>query len=304
MRHTDLVGLVMFVFALHPAVAAAVQTRVSPYGQDAVYFENAARSYANAPVPQLDRVYGGVVTHHIPNAATLIVDFYARLAAMGPVDTFVILGPDHFERGSAAVTVSHARFTTPFGTLEPDMTLIDTLESHSYVVHDEAAFDDHAVHSQLLAISRIFPEARIVPLLFRSKGDNHFAGELGAFIGKHAGPRTVVVGSVDFSHYLTTQQATPLDMHAANTLASLRPDLAGMAEADSPQALTALIAAVREMGATKTQTLGIHNSDEFSSRRSDVTTGYILQYYGSPKRYGPFLGALRRMRYTTGIERP
>jgi len=297
MKRAGLIGLTVLLCVLEPGSVDAA-TRITPYGQDAVYFESAARTHAKAPPPQLDRVFGGVVTHHIPNAATLIVDFYARLAQLGPVDTFVIVGPDHFERGSADVTVSRSRFSTPFGTLEPDTVFIDALVSGGFVTHDEAAFEDHAVHSQVLAIARVFPTARIVPLLFRSKGENQSAAELGRFIGTHAGPRTVIVGSVDFSHYLTTQQAMPLDIHAAQTLATLQPELAGVAEADSPQALTTLIAAVKTMGASTTQTLGIHNSDEFSSRRSDVTTGYVVQYYGTPKRYGPFLGALRRMEYT------
>jgi AmmeMemoRadiSam system protein B len=289
-------SLVALVFTAH-SVSAAALVRNSPYGQDAEYFERAAIALTPAQQPQLDEVFGGVVTHHIPNAAELITDFYARLAAVQSVDTFVIVGPDHFERGIATVTVSHAQFTTPFGTVLPDERLIGLLEERSLIVHDESAFDDHAVHSQLLAISRVFPKAKVVALLFRSKGSNEAAARLGKEIAAVAGPRTVVVASVDFSHYLTADQARPLDLHAAQTLALLRPDLAGVAEADSPQALTAMMAAVTSLGATRAQTLGVHNSDEFSSRRSDVTTGYVVQYYGTPKHYAPFTGALRRMGY-------
>lgn len=288
-------SLAVLVSTVH--VAAAAPVRYSPYGQDATYFERAAIALTPAREPQLGEVLGGVVTHHIPNAATLITDFYARIAASQPVDTFVVVGPDHFERGSGDVTVSRSKFSTPFGVVMPDEQLIDALEERGLVVHDEAAFDDHAVHSQVLAISRVFPHAKVVAMLFRSKGSNEAAIQLGRAIAAVARPRTVIVASVDFSHYLTTNQARPLDVHAAQTLALLRPDLAGVAEADSPQALTAMMAAVTSLGATKTQTLGVHNSDEFSSRRSDVTTGYVVQYYGTPKRYGPFTGALKRMEY-------
>ncbi|HXV26996.1 MAG TPA: AmmeMemoRadiSam system protein B [Candidatus Paceibacterota bacterium] len=272
---------VLLPFGTH---ASAPAVRGTPFTNDAWVMDRAASRIGVIATTVFSRVHGGVVTHHIPNGAPLIAEFYARLATSQNVTTFVILAPDHFERGRAAVTVSRSAFATPFATLQPDAEFIAGLEASGLVTYDEGPFDDHSIHSQVLGIARYFPKAEIVPVLIRSKTRNDDAVALGRLIASLSGPGTFVVGSVDFSHYLGAERAFPLDEHSARTLALMRPDLAGVAEADSPQSLTALMTAVTAMGARSAQTVGVYNSDRYSGGLRTVTTGYVLQYYGSGSR--------------------
>lgn len=254
-------------------------THVSSYFKEAGYIESNVEKFKDAEKVNLDNTFGGVVPHHIPTAIPILAEFYSKLQKTKNIDTFIILGPDHFEKGRGHVSISRAEFVTPFGKLLPNMDVIDQLEETKLVTHDEAPFDDHSIHSQLLLIAKLFPNAKVVPIVFRSSSTNEFAEILGEKLASLAGPNTFIVASVDFSHYLNKDQARPLDEQSASILTLLQPKLAGLTEADSPQSLVATIAAVKKLGANTSQELGTYNSADYSNIQ-DFTTGYVVQFYG------------------------
>ncbi len=251
----------------------------SGYEHEMPFIDHEVTKHREVNLIPLGHVYGGIAPHHVPTAVPLLAEFYARLAKTRTIDTFVIIGPDHRDLGSGDASVSRASFWTPFGRLLLNMQLIDDLIASQLVVNDEKPFDDHAIHSQTMLIRRIFPNAQIVPILMRSSGTNEFAEELGKRIGALANPNTFIVASVDFSHYLNHEQAAPLDEISAHLLTSMDPKKAGLAEADSPQSLVALMSAVRAMGAEKSEIIGTYNSSLYSTI-DDYTTGYVLMYFG------------------------
>ena len=257
---------------------------VTKYTQEAGYVEDTVAKFQNAEKLEFSDTFGGITSHHVPTAFPLLAEFYSRLKNTKHIDTFIVLGPDHWEKGRADVSISEADFITPFGKLSPDMDMIKKLEESRFVAHDEAPFEDHSIHSQLLFIAKLFPDAKIVPIVFRSSTANEYAEKLGDLIASLSGPNTFVVGSVDFSHYLNEEQARPLDARSATILAGIDPRLAGLTRADSPASLTALVAAVKKMGATASVPIGSgsFNSADFSNV-NDFTTGYVVQFFGTKK---------------------
>ncbi|MDP3954309.1 MAG: AmmeMemoRadiSam system protein B [bacterium] len=263
-----------------PGTASA--THISQFFKEAGLISDNIDSFQNSGEIDLESIYGGVAPHHIPTAIPILAEFYSKLKQARDVDTFIILGPDHFEKSRGDISVSRAEFVTPFGTLSPNLEIINELEKTGLVVNDEIPFDDHSIHSQLLFIGKLFPNAKIVPIVFRSSSTNEIAEILGEKLSSLATPNTFVVASVDFSHYLNKNQALPLDNQSAAMLTQLEPKLAGLAEADSPQSLVALISAVKKMGADTSISLGTYNSAEYSSIQ-DYTTGYVVQFFGTKK---------------------
>ena len=256
-------------------------THVSAYFKEAGYIETQTEKFENVEAIAAQYLMGGVVPHHIPTAIPLLVEFYAKLQKSKQVDTFIILGPDHFERGEGDVSFSKAPFLTPFGRLKPDLALLNKLEEQTFAVHDELPFNDHSIHSQMLLIGKFFPKAKVVPIVFRSSSTNEMAESFGEFLASIATPNTFIIASVDFSHYLPEEQARPLDEQSAYSLTFMEPKLAGLVEADSPQSLVAMMAAVKSMGATSSLPMGTFNSASVSNNK-DSTTGYVLQFFGVP----------------------
>lgn len=257
---------------------------VSKYAAEAKYVEESVAKFKNTDKLEVENVFGGIISHHIPTAFPLLAEFYSKLKNTKDIKTFIILGPDHWEKGIGDVSISEADFITPFGKLSSDLAMVKKLEESRFAIHDETPFDDHSIHSQLLFISKVFPKAKVVAIVFRSSTSTESAEKMGNLIASLAGPDTFVVGSVDFSHYLNEEVARPLDKRSANLLTSLNPRLAGLARADSPASLAALTAATVKMGANTSIPVGsgTFNSAEYSNIK-DFTTGYVVQFFASKK---------------------
>lgn len=265
-------------------ISDPASVHVSRYAEEAGYVESTVDQFKDSEKLDAEDVFGGITSHHIPTAFPLLAEFYSRLKNTKDIDTFVILGPDHWEKGRGDISISEADFITPFGRISSDLSMAKKLEESRFLVHDEMPFDDHSIQAQLLFIAKLFPDAKVVPIVFRSSVDNASAEKLGELIASISGPKTFIVGSVDFSHYLNEEAARPLDQNSSDVLSMIDPKLAGVVKADSPASLTALIAAVNKQGANISIPVGdgSFNSGQYSNM-NDFTTGYVVKFFGSKK---------------------
>lgn len=228
----------------------------------------------------LNKIMGGIVPHHIPTTIPLLAEFYTKLKNARGVKTFVILAPDHVDAGRGNISVSKADFVMPFGMLRPNLAMIERLEDSGFITQDEMPFDrEHSIDSQLLLISRLFPDAQIVPLIFRSSITNEEARAFGKVLAGVVDEDAFVVSSVDFSHYLSERQARPIDYLSANVLGAIDSKSTKLVEADSEQALMALMSYLETKGANHHTDLQVFNTRDFNSN-NDYTTGYVTGFWG------------------------
>lgn len=252
----------------------------SQFFKYAPFIESSVEQAKNDTRIDLDKVIGGVVPHHIPTTIPLLAEFYTELKNTRDVKTFIILGPDHVDAGRGDISVSRGHFVTPFTALEPDLAIIEKIEKSGFAVNDEKPFDrEHSIDSQLLLISKLFPDAKIVPLILRSSITNETARVFGKFLASVADENTFVVSSVDFSHYLSERQARPIDYLSANVLGAMDSKSASLLEADSAQSLVALMSFLETKGANQNVNLNVFNTRDFNSN-NDYTTGYVKGFWG------------------------
>ncbi len=254
--------------------------RQSQFFKYAPFIESSMEHVKKDGKIDLNKVMGGLVPHHIPTTIPLLAEFYVKLKNSRDVKTFVILGPDHVDAGRSNISVSKSDFVMPFGTLRPNLTMIEQLESSGFIVQDETPFDrEHSIDSQLLLISKLFPEAQIVPLIFRSSITNEEARVFGKILASVVDEDTFIVSSVDFSHYLSERQARPIDYLSANVLGAIDSKSTDLVEADSEQALMALMSFFETKGANHQVGLQVFNTRDFNSN-NDYTTGYVTGFWG------------------------
>ncbi len=252
------------------------------FSEYANYLEYSLEEAGDGNKISLKRAVGGVVSHHIPTVIPELVDFYLKIKNNREVDTFIIIGPDHVDGSLGNINVSHADFITPFGTLKPNLDIINKLEQLGLIVSNEYVFEkEHSIGSQVLVISKLFPNARIVPIVFRSSLTNEVARFFGEALASVADENVFVVASVDFSHYFTEQQARPLDQLSASVLSTLDQNAEGLIEADSPQTLAALAAFLDVKGIKENADMKTLNTRDFNNN-NDNTTGYVFGFWGIP----------------------
>ncbi|MEK9177481.1 MAG: AmmeMemoRadiSam system protein B [Patescibacteria group bacterium] len=265
-----------------PHDAASGPYHRSQWDEYAPEVERALTGERRAERPELSRVHGLIVSHHIPVAIPELVAYYRGLKENQRVPSFVILGPDHNDAGSSPVSVSNARFVTVFGEVKPIPGVAAALVDEGLAVIDEPPFvGEHSIGSQVLLIAKLFPGASATPIILRSDATPSQAEALGRSLARLLDEETVIVASVDFSHYLSTEQAMPLDAVSGSILKRLDISSIPLIAADSKESLAAFMRAMTERGATATAELAVMNTNDLM-QNADYTTGYIFGFWGMP----------------------
>lgn len=182
--------------------------------------------------------------------------FYSALAAKIQPKVVVVLCPDHFESGKNFITVPKKTvFETPDGELSLYKELADELkksELGKYVcVQDGIWRNEHGIFSHTPFIAHYFAGAKFLPVLLKPEScaeNAQLYKRLGEFLCKVLPKESLVVASVDFSHYQIPRMTAMHDYVSMNTIANWE-DVTNL-EVDSPESLTAVTAFASSCGCT------------------------------------------------------
>jgi len=171
------------------------------------------------PDPRNGRLVGLIAPHlDYPRGEPCYLAAYRVLAANGPIERAVILGANHFGRGTSVVATGKD-FQTPLGLMRTDRAFLAELERACGVDLCEHEFDhvrEHSVELQLLILQRLLgaENFEIVPILcpdpcgptgtapYDGRGVDLevFAQALGKLL-RDADKRTIVIAGADLSHF-------------------------------------------------------------------------------------------------------
>lgn len=220
-----------------------------------------------------------LVNHHLL-AKPLVAQAFNTLGNVPGRPTVVLLSPNHFDLGHGQITTTDYAWQTPYGVLEPDMDVIAQLTGSELVRVDPRPFNkEHGVSGIVPFIKKSLPDATVVPITFKSTltlaAVEKFAEELAARLPANS----IIVTSVDMSHYVGEDVALPQDDMTISGLLSGIPHALWSAKADSPAAL------VTTMSLMQKKTLKFHllqrSSSEILTGSTDPTqnTSYITGYW-------------------------
>lgn len=127
----------------------------------------------------------------------------------------VVLSPSHRHLFRGIAFPSQDIFATPLGPLPIDRAACAELAAAGLAHEEDAAHDnEHGIETQLPFIRKLWPAARIVPLVC---GDVP-AEQIARAIDVLEEPATLVVLSSDLSHFLTQSGAREKDAETANLI--------------------------------------------------------------------------------------
>lgn len=278
MRATAFAAALLLV---HQAAYAASPTRppIASLYHDAHEFEDAitkagAEPHTRAPVTGL------IIPHHV-----LAIDLIGRAfaAAAGQnYDRVIVLSPDHFGRAKRPLATTMRKIDTVFGLTETDQAAVASLLSDRSLFEESDLFaGEHGVAVLLPFVKRLFPTAKIVPIAIsygstRADWDRAFA-----LLRPLVGPRTLVIQSTDFSHYLPPGTAIQRDQESLDVLAAGNPDgvldLIQPDHVDSKGAFYLQLKVERALGSTGT-VIANRNSVEYAPG-ANRTTSYVVAVY-------------------------
>ncbi|MEW8979081.1 MAG: AmmeMemoRadiSam system protein B [Symbiobacterium sp.] len=263
-----------------PAAAASGRTAREPAQPNRFFNPNlfyhgleAARSSATGVAEPLA---GGLVPHH-DLAAELLSGFFLRLEAEPPEVIFLV-GPNHEAAGGPVITGRRA-WQTDFGLVEVDREAVDALVAAGLAaVNDEVLEQEHAMGTLMPYIKFHAPAARVVPLILPPGLTRPELERLSGALAAELGPGRILVASVDFSHYLTPDEAEARDKETLATI--MAGDLErllrmGPDHLDSPGSVAVLLTAMATVGADGPRVLGHTNSGIILQDDQIETTSYF-----------------------------
>jgi poly-gamma-glutamate synthesis protein (capsule biosynthesis protein) len=172
--------------------------------------------------PRLPQVTGIAVPHHLLAADLIARGFWA--ASGGSYERIVIIGPDHFRRSQRPVATTRRGFDTVLGPVDVDREAADVLIGRPDLVDDSDLFQqEHAISAILPFVRAVFPGTPIVPLVLATGPDRRDWDAIVELLKQIVTPRTLVVQSTDYSHYLLPQVARERDQETLNIIAADSP---------------------------------------------------------------------------------
>jgi len=198
-------------------------------------------------------------------------------------DTCIIMGPSHTGRGKPFSIMTRGTWITPLGKVEIDSELgKKMLATSRYLQEDTVAHEhEHSIEVQLPFIQYFKEDIKIVPIVI-AYADGAIYKEIGKEIAravKELNREVVIIASSDMTHYEPVESARRKDNEAIDAMLDLNEDelLRRVSELDISMCgyapTVSLIAAARELGATRAELVKYQTSGDVTGDYSSVV-GY------------------------------
>ncbi len=210
-------------------------------------FDSARRSPVGAEVAN---VKGAIIPHHL-TAGYMPATLFDHLKNQNP-STIILIGPNHFSRGLSNIITSDLDWKTPFGIVDTDHRIIQTICNLKSAIIDESVIkEEHSIYSLVAFISKSLPDAKIVPLILKNNIKTIEMDELVAILEQELPKDAVIISSIDFSHYQPAQVSAFHDELSKSVIKNFDFSRLSKLEIDSTPSLYVLLKLMEKFGAQK-----------------------------------------------------
>ncbi len=207
--------------------------------------------------------------------------FYRGLAEVVDPSVIAVVAPDHREGSGLDIQTTYADFQAIGGVLEPS-GLVGRLARTGLVnVNKQSFINEHGITVHAGFIKNYFSKAEIVPIILKQDAEDGRVDRVAEWLGDNLPDDSLVIASLDFSHYLNESEAGRNDAAILKTIrdfdfASLPMPDGSCAFVDSPSALR-LIMKYAEVGDWRNTKVILHDNTADLLERTDLesTTGHF-----------------------------
>lgn len=228
------------------------------------------------------RVVGAILPHH-DLAGDMIAEFLSILADHQLVERFIILAPNHHDIAIEPAISTLENWQTHLGQVETDQKNVEQLAINGLIAYDPENFQmEHSIKVLLPFIEYYFPQAKVVPIIFTSQQTNQASFLLAENIFPLLDGKTVVINSLDLSHYLPLNQAEINDQLTLAAINNKNYELINSLNSDyldSPDSLNTMLKVMELSKASEMKIISHTNSANILNVDLDSTTSYITSYF-------------------------
>ena len=193
----------------------------------------------------------------------------------------IILGTAHRYPLKGACAIDYDFYDSPLGKVKVSGDVLKLLEEENVYSIPEADTEEHSIEIEIPFLQKVLSDFEIIPVIVGQV--DHF--KFSELLEKYLSDDSVVVASVDLSHFHKYNDAVYIDSHSIECIKELNSTGIRKAEIDSPYAVAALLELAKRKN-WKSRLLDYKNSGDIISDRSSVV-GYssIVFYEENQKSY-------------------
>ena len=234
------------------------------------------------PITQKKKIFGVICPHagFVYSGPIACHSVYAISAE--PIDSFFIVGPNHWGLGCNVASMKDCVWETPLGKIDVDSESVKQLSEISQFLELDffSHTREHSLEVQIPILQEVFSENfKIIPiaLIDQSKETAIKLGRCIAKISKNK--NSMIIGSSDFTHYEPNEFAHEQDKALIEPILKLDVDEFYQVLNDRKVtacgygAMATTMVASKELGATKGELLKYATSGDVSGDKSSVV-GY------------------------------
>lgn len=152
------------------------------------FFNREIKENSFKKIGSTKKIAGSIIPHHLL-ADFMVNDFFSRLKKQNP-KVIILIGPNHFEVGNPILTDGN------------DLQIDDLVKIDKKVIDQEIS-----ITNVVPIIKQYLPDVKIIPIILRKNISEDQRQKLGEKLSKLVSGDTVIVASIDFSHYLSETQS-------------------------------------------------------------------------------------------------
>lgn len=234
------------------------------------------------------KVLGGVTPHHLL-ADHMIAQFFKNIETDLP-KVVVLVGPNHERIGRDKIHTGSWNWQTPFGILETEKDIVNQITEKTDAGKDMNLLEnEHSIAALIPYVKYYLPKAQVIPLVLHGNLGLENSKELANTILECIGDKEyLIIGSVDFSHYLAPDEAEQMDQISIKAIK--KRDFLAVSHMDndhldSPPTIMTLFEIMNRENALGLKVIDHSNSSIIAGEYAESNTSYYtLLFYEKAKQ--------------------
>lgn len=238
-------------------------------------FEKNIQQAISAPKKINEKLSGAVIPHH-DTAGTMIADLFINASQQG-IEHIIIVGSNHQDLGPSNILTTQLSWETAFGIVENNSELTNKIIEEKVAVDNKSFEKEQSIYVLMPFIKSFLPNAKVSSIILKKSTTQDEEQNIANLLAPLLNDKTLLVASVDFSHYLPRPVAEQKDAETLDLI--MKKDLRNLYKLnsdhlDSPSSISVLLQAMQKIGKDTIKVSEHSNSDKIQNINSGNTTGY------------------------------
>lgn len=223
--------------------------------------------------------FGLVVPHHLVADKLIGRAFDIISNQKRKINRIVLVGPNHFEKGDKNILGCDKEIKTEVETLYSEEKFYSKLCKNGLTeMNCDVIINDHSIGNIIPFVGYYFDSPKIVSIVLKKNTDRESLDELSKLIGDFIEKEGVLIGSIDFSHYLKRGEADKMDEESLKMVEGRDYEqilISDNDHFDCPPCLYLVLKTMDEIGVSKIEVFDHTNSGYIQNNAGSETTSYF-----------------------------